>query len=325
MVKAYPVDKFPKKVLRPDIVANHDNHLKLLSDDIEHYGEVCGYRDQVLFDWLLRIFENLGISTVDLRYLDSLAVTKTKVAMFVILVDDTVDNINKRDLDLCEELLKIPFGEVSNKRYVSEGRHSDYLKFARNLWLEITDEIKSYPNYAKYLDSFEFDVRQFLNSIRYSEFVNKHNNAANLAENDAYVHHGMMVMIQLDMDLMCSEKFNDKEFGTLRELAYLSQKLARIGNLISTYPREIIESDMSSEALIKFRKEYGENFKFKLNKLFNREKRYPEFEEKMIREWENEYNVIKELAVEIKSIDGGKFVQSLEFFQEAYRTKINDW
>jgi len=325
MVKVYPVDKFPETTLRPDIVANHDQHLTLLSDNIEKYGEVGGYRDQVLFDWLLRVFENLGISTVNTGYLDSLAVTKTKVAMFVILIDDTVDNANKRDLRLCEELLHIPFDEVAPDRHRLEGPASDYLKFAHGLWSEIVNEIKTYPNYARYSDAFEFDVRQFLNSIRYSEFVNKHPNAANMAENDAYVHHGMMVLIQLDMDLMCSEKFNEKELGALRELAYLSQKLARIGNLISTYPREIIESDMSSEALIKFRKEYGENFSFKLNKLLNRERRYPEFEEKMIREWESEYSKIKELSTGIKSIDVKKFVKSLEFFQKAYQTKINDW
>ena len=325
MVKSYPLDKFPETVLRPNVVANHDEHLKFLLNDIKQYENVCGYRDQVLFDWLLRVFENLGISTVNAQYLDSLAVTKTKMAMFVILVDDTVDNIKKRDLSLCEKLLKIPFEEANNKEYGHKDSQSAYLDFARDLWLEIADEIKSYPYYAEYRDAFEFDVRQFLNSMRYSEFVNKHNNAANLTENDAYVHHGMMVIIQLDMDLMCSEKFDSKEFGALRELAYLSQKLARIGNLISTYPREIIESDMSSEALIKFRKEYGEDFKFKLNKLFNREKRYPEFEEKMIREWENKYTIIKELATGIKSIDGNKFIQSLEFFQKAYQTKINDW
>lgn len=325
MVKAYPVDKFPETTLRPDIIANHDQHLALLSNNIDGYSKVGGYRDQILFDWLLRVFENLGISTVNTDYLDSLAVTKTKVAMFVILVDDTVDNANKRDLKLCEELLHIPFGEVTYDKPKLEEPASDYLRFAHELWSEIIAEIKTYPNYAKYSDAFEFDVRQFLNSIRYSEFVNKHPNAANLIENDAYVHHGMMVLIQLDMDLMCSEKFNEKELGALRELAYMSQKLARIGNLISTYPREIIESDMSSEALVKFRKEYGENFSFKLNKLLNRERRYPEFEDKMIREWENEYSKIKEVSTGIKSVDGNKFVKSLEFFQKAYRTKINDW
>ena len=320
MVKTYPVDKFPETILRPEIVANHGEHLNLLSDNIEKYGKISGYRDQVLFDWLLRVFENLGISTVNQDYLDSLAVTKTKVAMFVILVDDVVDNVKRRDLKLCEELLRIPFGKAGQEEHAS-----DYLKFAYGLWEEIMKEVRSYPHYAKYRDAFEFDVMQFLNSMKYSEFVNKHNNAANLTENDAYVHHGMMVMIQLDMDLMCSEKFNEKELGTVRELAYLSQKLAMIGNLISTYPREIIESDMSSEALIKFRKEYGENFRFRLNKLLNRESKYPEFEEKMILEWESKYVKIKELATEIKSIDGQRFVQSLEFFQKAYQTKINDW
>ena len=308
MMNKYPLDKFPNVILRPKVVAKHEQHLDELATDIERYTKVGGYRDQSMFDWLLRVFENLGLSTVKTQYLDSLAITKTKLAMFVILIDDTVDNIDKRNFELFEELIKIPFNPDTIDSSKLESNAVKYLEFTRDLWLETINEVRTYPDYKKYQEALKFDVKQLLNSMEYSKFVNKYPNAVNLIENSAYVHHGMIVLIQFDFDLMCSDKFNDNELGILRELAYLSQKLARIGNLIGTYPRELIESDMSSEALVKFQKDYGNDFRFKVNKFLNRESRYPEFEKKLMVEWQKEYQLLKETVPQIKSIDGDKFV-----------------
>ena len=319
--KKYSLERFPKTILKPEVVAKHDEHLNALASDLEKYSSI-GYRDLTIFDWLLRVFENLAISTVKKEYLDSLAVTKTKLAMFVIMVDDTVDNAKKRNFTLYEQLLKTPFNENAIDTLKLQQEEIKYLQFTEELWSEIHDEIKKYPNYGKYKDAFEFDLKQVLNSMEYSRFVNTNTNAINLLENSAYVHHAMIVLMQLDFDLMCSNGFDDDELGTVRELAYLCQKMARIGNLIGTYPRELIESDMSSEALIRFQRDYGKDFKFKINKILNRESRYPKFEEELIQEWENEYQLAKGIASKIKSIDTDKFMQERQFIQDAYRILV---
>lgn len=319
----YPVDKFPQEVLAPEVVARHEKHIESLSQNIEGYAKV-GHRDQSMYDWLLRIFENLGLSTVENQYLDSLSVVKTKLAMFVVLIDDTVDNAEKRDFSLFEEISKIPFTSEPNLSKLN--KHAiEYLNFTKSLWDEIISDIKIYPNFDEYKDAFYFDLKQLINSMEYSRFANSHPNAANLVENDAYVHHSMIVLIQIDLDLMCSRGFDSHELGTLREIAYISQRMAKIGNLIGTYPRELLESDMSSEALVRFRKDFGNDFNYKLNKLFNREHRYPKFEEKLILEWEKEDEAAKKLAKRIKSIDMERFMKERDFIQRAYRIKADYW
>lgn len=320
----YPLDKFPAFSVRPEVIAKHEEHLSIIMSDIERYGKV-GHRDQSMYDWLLRVFENCGLSTVEEKYVSSLAIVKTRLAMFVVLIDDTVDNAKNHHFKLFEELIKIPFDEGRISKLELTQEEVEWLEFGRILWKEVIDELKAYPQYEKYRDAFEFDWKQLVSSMDYSKFVNGHPNAVNLMENDAYVHHGMMVLIQVDMDLMCSLSFNDHELGMLRELTYISQKMAKLGNLLGTYPRELVESDMSSEALAKFQKDFGNDFDFKLNKLFNREHRYPKFEKKIIQEWQKYYEMAKEIINKMKSIDGERFLQERELIQEAYKIKADSW
>lgn len=323
-MKRYPLDKFPKVSLRPESVVKHEENLLALEEEVDRYTKI-GHRDGSLFDWILRVFENLGLSTVKNQYLGSLAITKTRLLLFTVLIDDPVDNESKRDFKLFEELIKIPF----NSGHIEESRlnsgEKEYLGFTKEIWSKIIDELKTYPNYKKYEEAFIFDIKQLLNSMEYSRFANTYPNGVNTLENGEYLHHSTFVLPQTDLDLMCSDGFNDREFGMLRELSFVAGKMARIGNLIKTYPRELLESDMSSEALVKFQKEYGEDFKFKINKLLNREQRYLKFEEKLIAEYGDLYKTAKEVSKEIKSIDVERFLQERNFVQKAYELKADYW
>ena len=101
-------DKFPEMFLQKKGMSSHESHIAILKDDLEGYEKV-GHRKRDQFVWFLKAFENLGISTVEKQYLDSLAITKTRLAMFDILIDDKVDNPQARNFDLVEFLSKIPF------------------------------------------------------------------------------------------------------------------------------------------------------------------------------------------------------------------------
>ncbi len=323
-MKRYSLDKFPETVLRPEVVAKHEMHRETLAPSISGYVNV-GHRDTSIFDWLLRVFENLSLSTVDPKFMDSLAVIKTKFSMFVILLDDTVDNADKRNFDLYTELVKIPFHqEHCDSSRLSEDE-AKYLEFSISLWNDIIKEVKSYPKYEKYRNAFEFDMQQIVNSMDYSKFVNVTPNAVNLLENGAYVHHAMIVLMQLDFDLMCSDGFDDKELGAMRELAYLSQKMARIGNVIGTYPRELVEEDMSSEALIRFRQDFGDIARRIENEERQDVRRYLEFEEELAKEWESQYSEARILSLKVKSIDMQRYLEERKFIQDAYRSLVEQF
>jgi hypothetical protein len=48
------------------------------------------------------------------------------------------------------------------------------------------------------------------------------------------------------MDLMCSPKFDRLELALLREIVWNAQCMGRIGNLVTTWQREIGENDFTS-------------------------------------------------------------------------------
>lgn len=321
----YPLDKFPSTILRPEVVSSHEELMRILSRDIDRYGKI-GRRDTSMFDWTLRVLENLGLSTVETQYLGSLAVVKTTFALWEVLIDDLIDNADMRNPKLVEELLKIPFDADHIDRSKLDPKELEYLDITKAIWNEsLIGRIKKYPHYEKYCKSFEFDVLLLMVALRYSKFVNESENAVSIVENEAYMPHSMQILIQMDLDLMCSKGFRDSEFGMLRELNYISQRMAKIGNLLGTYPRELLESDMSSEALVKFQKEYGEDFRFKINKLLNRESRYLEFEEGLLKEYKSNYHLAEEIAKQITSIDVERFLQERNFIQKAYQMKADFW
>lgn len=321
---SYPKEKFPSISLNPKVEARHSEHSLALNKAMKGYLQI-GHRSVSHFDWILRVLENTGLSTVRSEYLDSLCVTKTKLVLFTTLLDDTVDSKQKRNLKLLEEVLKIPFTPECIKTEGFSKRELEYLTFTQEIWTEIINELKTYPNFEKYREMFVFDTYQLLNSMRYSRFVNTMPNATNKLENTIHVHHGMLVLLQSDFDLMCSQNFDDGELGKLRTLLLIIQKLVRIGNLYSTYTREILEEDASSELVSSLRQKFGDNFLDGIYKTLNKERRYPLFEQTLQKKWKLLYKKAICYAQEIKSIDTNMVIKQTEFVQAAYMTKADHW
>jgi hypothetical protein len=84
------------------------------------------------------------------------------------------------------------------------------------------------------------------NVMRYSHLLNGDLNLLNMAEHDLYTPHNMHIMICSTFDLMCSPQFDRREIGTLREIVWNAQCMGRIGNLVTTWQRELGEKDFTS-------------------------------------------------------------------------------
>ncbi len=316
---------FPQGLLKPEITVKHKWLSKELQPDIEKFVKI-GRRDPILFDWVLRVMENLGLSTVEPKYREKLAVVKTIFSLWEVLLDDLADNEETQDFRLFDEVIKSP---LEPERIDESGlslEELNYLRITKEIWNKsIIGEIKKFPKYEKYKQAFDFDLLQFVNSMKYSRFVNAIKEASNIVETEAYVHHSMYVLIQMDLDLMCSKGFEDSEFGMLREVGYITQRMAKIDDLLGTYQRELSESDMSSEAIVRLVKEYGTDFRFKLNGILNKDNRYPKFEKMLIEEWQKQYQIAKTITMNIKSVNMDEFMKEREFIQQAYQQKIRFW
>ncbi|MDE1852078.1 MAG: hypothetical protein KGH69_05370, partial [Candidatus Micrarchaeota archaeon] len=157
-MKRYPSQGFPKTVLRPEIVARHEDLVKDLSGTVEKYAQI-GRRDESMFDWTLRVLENCSLSTVEPLYMGSLAVVKTEFALWEVLLDDLIDNADMRNFKLFDELFKIPFEAEHIDRSKLNADELKYLDITKEIWdNSLMGEIRRYPKYERYKKSFDFDV-----------------------------------------------------------------------------------------------------------------------------------------------------------------------
>lgn len=213
---------------------------------IKEYKEAGGKRNNFLWKWSLLVFKEAGImfSNVKKEYFKVLPNTKVVLTLFITLQDDISDKY--KDQALLKELLKIPFNMESVNFNLFNDDQKNYIRFTIKVWKYIETKIKEFPNYEIFKDVFEYDLKQLLNSMAYSELVNKNPNMINLKEAGIYGCHNMAVFLYTDIDLMAAENFNVNELGDLRNIVWNAQQMARIGNWLSTWKREVKEKDFTS-------------------------------------------------------------------------------
>jgi hypothetical protein len=191
-----------------------------------------------LTQWYFKTYKFAHLPCIDKKHIEKLAQDKTKLSVFAILVDDLADNQRTMDKTKLMKSIKIPWN--GTKKYDDR-----YLEVTRIIWKEIIGSIKNYPRYEEFKDLFFFDLKQFLNAIYYGYLVNSMD-MANFLESSLHSAHNMMVLLFCDMDLMCSPDFDKDEISKLRPILHWTQDITHIGNILSTYKREIMENDYSS-------------------------------------------------------------------------------
>ena len=222
-------------------------HAKPLSVDLlEHvlaYSEI-GPRDAYLWPWCREAVDITTLSSVLPEQRDHLCDTKTLGVMFDVLLDDIADR--NGDTELLEELNSLPLGRHTPdfSRFPRDVRA--YADFTCELWREINSRAKRYPCYEEFADLLRYDYLQLCNVMRYSSLLNSKLDLLNLAEHDLYTPHNMHIMICSTFDLMCSPEFDRSELGRLRDVIWHAQWMGRIGNLITTWQRELDEGDFTS-------------------------------------------------------------------------------
>ncbi|MFC7135534.1 hypothetical protein ACFQRB_00735 [Halobaculum litoreum] len=97
---------------------------------------------------------------------------------------------------------------------------------------------------------FGYDLRQALNAMEYSRVLNDHLAMANLGGATHYDAHNMVMFPYADVDVMYSPGFDAGDLGVVRELIWDLQRMARIGNWLTTWEREIGEGDYTAGVVV---------------------------------------------------------------------------
>ena len=207
------------------------------------YSKV-GKRNTFLWKWVRQGIEVTTLSSIDPELYDEACDTKVIGVILDCLLDDIADQ--KGDPDLLEQLLDLPFGPAVPKLRRIAAEHRAYAEFTFEVWEEIKRRTRRFPFFYDYASLWRFDYLQLFNAMRYSHLINQDLTLLNLAEHDLYLSHNMHIMISATVDLMCSPEFSRSELGKLRDVIWHAQCMGRIGNLITTWERELGDGDYTS-------------------------------------------------------------------------------
>jgi hypothetical protein len=210
---------------------------------VNGYAEV-GHRDPFLWNWCRRGVEVTMLSSVDPSLRDVVCDTRVLGVMLDVMLDDIADN--QKDLPFLEYLLGVLEGKGRFNAGTVAAEKRAYARFTIDVWKEIQRRVRRFPRHDEFAELLRFDYRQLFNVMRYSRLLDEYPEMQNLVEHDLYTPHNMHMMISSTMDLMCSPEFDRSELGILREAVWRAQCMGRIGNLVTTWQREIGENDFTS-------------------------------------------------------------------------------
>lgn len=219
-----------------------------LSDELKswiaRYGDVGQRGGPYLWSWCRRGVEVVGMSCVPVEQRQHLADTKFFGAMLDVLLDDIADKGG--DPVFLEHLIELYRGDPRTPRSAFSPEQQAYSRFTEDLCAELQRRARQLPRYAEFEALLDFDYAQMFNAMRYSNLLNANPELLNLAEHDHYLPHNMYMVIFSTLDLMSSPEFDRAELSVVREAALKAQYMGRIGNLVTTWQREIGERDFSS-------------------------------------------------------------------------------
>jgi hypothetical protein len=214
---------------------------------VDEYEDVCGHRDRFLWQWIFSLFPAFTLSSVAEEHAEHVRVQKTILTMYVTILDDLVEH--EGDLTTFEEACRLarPHGTIDPSRAAVS---DEYFALIERVWREFEAGLADAPRAAEFADVFRYDLRQTTNAMEYSAVVNENPRIANLGGARRYGAHNMAMFPYADTDLMYSPTFDLEEFGTVRDLLWDLQEMARIGNWLTTWEREVREGDYTAGIVV---------------------------------------------------------------------------
>ena len=277
---------------------------------VKKYEQTFGERNVFLWKFLGTVFEQTGVtlSTVDSKYLKSITDSKILFSILCAILDDIADL--HRDKNILKTYIKA-FDEHPSTDTLKDTK----LGFLVDIWNHLLNELKTYPRYEEFKDILFFDFKQFLNNFEYSLLVNEKPSMLNLIEMQNYNCHNMMVYIFNGIDLMVSPDFDEHELLHLRKAFWHAQQMARIGNWLSTWKREIKVGDIGSGVFA---------YAFSNNLITPQDIQNGDYEhiitklessnmtQYFLDSWQENYCKLLSLKESVKSIDMDRYVHGLE-------------
>jgi hypothetical protein len=210
---------------------------------IDRYNLV-GERGEYLWKWCQFGLKAIQFPGVLPEFQSHLIDTKLLAVVLGVLLDDIADHW--QDDNFLELLIRgVENSAARSLLDLGEGQKA-YAKLTWEIWDEFNARATAYPAYSEFSRLLEFDNRQVLNTMRFSCLINRNVALLNMEEHDVYTPHNMQMISFATLDLMCLPALDRQELGRIRAAMWHAQCMGRIGNLVSTWERELKDGDYSS-------------------------------------------------------------------------------
>lgn len=218
-----------------------------ISELVEKYQNLNHSRPRFMWKWVHRLAPQNTLPCVDQKFVETVPVDKTITILFITLLDDILEK--QQDRMTFNELLKIP-SETETPDPSADGVNTEYVTFAQNVWNTLLSRMNRAPKYGIYEDLLRYDIKQAVNSIEYSNLAIRRPDLVTMEDLVRYESHNMVMFAYSDIDLMHSSIEARDELPVLREAIWTAQLMARIGNWVSTWERELREGDYSAGPVV---------------------------------------------------------------------------
>jgi hypothetical protein len=218
-----------------------------LTPAITHWHELysqVGRRSDYLWRWCLHGVRITTLSGVLPELFSHVCDTKLASIILCVLFDDVADEHGSERL--LTEMLRVTRDERQADFTGLNASERLHVEVTEAIWRDYLSRTQNYPRSDVYADLLRYDLMQFFNTMCYSQLLNSRPSLLNLTEHDLYTSHNMQMISFSTLDLMCSNGFCMNELGRLREAMWHAQCMGRIGNLLSTWQREIVSRDFTS-------------------------------------------------------------------------------
>ncbi len=213
---------------------------------VDAYESAGGERDRFLWHWIYDLLPAFTLSSVPTTHDREVRILKTKLTVLVTLLDDIAETDG--DVQTFEAIRRIVRGRGGVDG--TAGIDPQAVAFAAELWADIEASLRAAPRQEEFRPIFDYDLDQTMNAMEYARVVNENPTIATLPGARRYGSHNMVVFPYTDVDFMYSPSFDRADFGPTREVLWDLQTMARIGNWLTTWKREVHEGDISSGIVV---------------------------------------------------------------------------
>lgn len=285
---------------------------------VVEYQRLEDARPPFMWKWVHRLAPQNTLPCVDDRYRDDVPIDKTIAILFVTLLDDVLEK--HQDRATFDEIAKLPAGRTVPDPDRDEV-NSEYVTFAMRVWETLLERIQRGPNYGTFEELFRYDFEQAVDAIEYSDIAIRRPELATMSDLERFESHNMVMLAYADIDLMHSSLGIPDDFGLLRDAIWTAQVMARIGNWVSTWERELREGDYSSGPVV-YALENGivshdelrqaaDGDAELLDRVVDRINGHG-VEKEFLTRWEQQYYQLQEYDRELASIDLQPFIEGTE-------------